>query len=217
MADPILGPVTDGDSFKVILFQTLYNQKLMNVLHYVCSAPGATPPDRFTVCKSLAGALIDPTIGIFTQMRANLSNDLTQDSVRVQFIKEVDFSYPFWEELIGEPGEIAQPATLANTVLSIEKRAHADPAHPREGIGRMQIGGVPAEKYTAGSFFAAYLDDWANIVQDMADPVVVNTDVTLLPCLSRPGATVWIDNPIFQCGVKETVRCMTRRTVGRGQ
>jgi len=216
MADPVLGPVQDGDSFRITLFQKLYNQTVMNVLHYVCSAPGATPPDRYEVAKQLTIAFAAGPDGIGLQLLAVQSEDLTHMFYRGQFLKEIDSTYPFYDNPQNTTGGVATPAAVANIALSIEKRAFADPEHPREGIGRIQVAGIPNDQYDGGLFKSTYLDDYANLLQDLADPIVVATDVTLLPCLSRKGATLWIDSPIFQCTIKDTVRVMTRRTVGRG-
>lgn len=217
MPDPVLGPVDNGDTFKVIGFQLLYNQTLMNVLHYSCSNPGATPPDRFQVCKALADAMQAVPTGIFHQLRAMQSQDLTWTSVRVQFQKEIDRTYPFWEQVYGEDGQVTEVAGVASTALSIEKRAIADPLHPREGIGRMQVAGIPVTKYTGGIFDAAYVAEFNAVTEDMSDPVTVLTDVELIPVLSKKGGALWLDSPIFQCSAKNTVRVLTRRTVGRGQ
>jgi len=216
MPDPVLGPVADGDTFKCILFQRMFEQTIMNVLHYVCSDPTGTPPDRFLVCRELSQALLESPTGIWTQIRANQSDELTHVSHRVQFLREIDFTYPFYDNPQNTTGGVATPAAVANIALSIEKRAFADPEHPREGIGRIQVAGIPNDQYDGGLFKSTYLDDYANLLQDLADPIVVATDVTLLPCLSRKGATLWIDSPIFQCTIKDTVRVMNRRTVGRG-
>jgi len=217
MADPILGPVQDGDTFKLILFQKLYNQTLMNVFHYVCSDPGLVAHDRYQVGKALAESFNTAPDGIGVQMRALQSLNLTHTTYRAQFLKEIDATYPFSELLVNELGEDDEVAGVANIAASIEKRAVFDTGHPREGIGRMQLAGIPKDKYSGGVFSTLYLDDFANLTQDMADDITVLAGVVLSPCLTHKGATNWIDNKIFQCSVKDTVRVMNRRTVGRGE
>lgn len=216
MAVPELGPVADGDTFKVILFQSLYNQRIMNVLHYVCAVPGVVPPDRWAVCESLASALTDP-VSLLTDLRVVQSQDLEHTSCRVQFQKEIDSTYPFFELFYSKPGSFVGTAGTANMMASVEKRAEFDPGHPRQGIGRVAIAGVPQEGILAGLLKDDYKGTFNAFVEDLTDDVTVLTDTVLAPCLSHKGATSWIDNRIFGASVKPEVRDMTRRTVGRGE
>jgi len=217
MADPILGPVVEGDTFKVSLFQKLYNQTIMNVLYYECSDPGAGAPDAFQVAKALAGKMNEAVTGIGTQLRALQTLQLTHTFYRCQLLRGIDQTFPFYDEPVNEIGEDDEPAKVSNIALSIEKRADFDAGHPRQGIGRMQVGGIPADKYQAGFFTDVYVAAFDNVCDTMASNLTVLTDVILIPVLSRKGGTNWIDNRIFQCTAKETVRVMNRRTVGRGE
>lgn len=217
MADPVLGPVEEGDTFKCIMFQTLYGQQIMNVLHYFCIDPTVTPPQRYQVCRELSGALTAPVTGIWTQLRANQVEELVHQTHRVQFLKEILSTYPFFEELIGAEGGLVGEAKMSNNALSIEKRAEFPATHPRQGVGRLQLAGVPNNKIHDGQFDADYLADFGNVVEDMADTITLASGVIVAPVLSYKGATLWLDNRIFACSVHPEVRTMNRRTVGRGK
>jgi len=217
MPDPVIGPVLEGDSFKAIAFHDLYDQKIMNVLHYVVADPTGTPPDAFQVGKELADALTAITTGIWTQLMVPLTDDLTLNTLRVQLLRGIEETYPFWDKAVGMVGGSVSNAAVANIAASIEKRATFDAGHPREGIGRLQLAGIPQDAYQAGLLDPTFIADFTNVLEDMSDPINLPSGVVLWPCLSRKGATNWIDNKIFQCTMKQTVRVMTRRTVGRGQ
>lgn len=216
MADPILGPVTDGDTFKATLWQSLFGQKVLNVLHYQCSNPTATPPDAYQVMKSLAGELAQPVTGLWTQMRPMQGPSLVHDKQRIQLLRGIADTFPFYDEVIAEPGTAAFDCTLVNVALSIEKKATFPPTEPRRGIGRMQVGGIPSNAYEEGLFSDAYLALWANFVQDMSDEITLTSGVVLRPVLAHKGATLWLDQPVYQCFVHPEVRDMRGRTVGRG-
>lgn len=216
MADPVLGPVANGDTFKITFFQTLYNQNCMNVLHYVCNDPGITPPDRYQVCKQLVDFL--DTTNLIHDLQVVQSADVQWTGVRCQFQKEIDSTYPFYQKVLTSAGAVAVPAGTANMSASIEKRAIVtDPTKPRQGIGRLAVLGIPVGSYTGGLLDTLYKADYANLLEDMVDLITLASGPQLSPCLSYKGATNWLDNIIFAVELHPEVRDMTRRTVGRGQ
>lgn len=216
MADPILGPVTDGDTFKATLWQSLFGQKVLNVLHYQCYDPTATPPDAYQVMKGLAGALADPTTGLWTQMRPMQGASLLHEKQRIQLLRGIAESFPYYDEAINEPGTAAFDCTLVNIAFSIEKKATFPPTKPRQGIGRMQVGGIPSNAYEDGMFSATYLGLWDNFIDQLPNNIVLAGGVGLRPVLASKGATLWLDQAIYQCLAHPEVRDMRGRTVGRG-
>lgn len=217
MADPVLGEVQEGDTFRCTLWQTLYGQTVLNSLYYQVSEVTLPGADRWNVMVALSNAMVTGPDGIWVQMRALQSEDITHDFHRVQLLLEIDRTYPYFQEDINEAGGILTPSNLANVALSIEKRASFPPTQPRKGIGRMQVAGIPNDTYAGGIFDPGYLANYANMTQDMTDPISVTPGgVTLRPVLSAPGTLTWTDQPIYACTAKNTVRTMNRRTVGRG-
>lgn len=216
MPNPILGDLTGGDLFKVIFFQRMFGQRIMNVLHYHCTAAPSPALDRFEACISIANTLTD-TVSLLTDMRELQSHVLTHTSIRVQYIKETTNTYPFYEQLINLPGTRSADANLCNVALSIEKRAEFNPAHPRQGIGRLQLAGVPDNTFSSGLFSSAYLDDTNALTTDLLNELTVGTGGVVVPCIVHKTAGQWVENNLFGTLARPEIRDMRRRTVGVGE
>lgn len=216
MADPVLGPTEEGDTFRVTFFQRLDNQQVLNVLHYSVVDPTITPPDRYTLSALLAQEMVVDPGGIAREIAAMQSNSVLWEAVRVQFLKEVTASYPYYQLAVAFAGERLGDVVAPNLALSLEKRAQTAPTTPRQGIGRIQIAGPPPNVMVNGLFTAPYIADAANLCDELAENITLAIGVELQPVLSRPGLTNWLDSPIFDVIPHNTIRTMSRRTVGRG-
>jgi len=216
MADPVIGPVQDNDLFKVIIRQRLYGQRLLNVLWYRVTDAGGTPPDRWAAQVSLANQ-VNVAGGIIPLMTACQTEDSEVTGVLVWSYRTRLDRKPYAEVAMGEPGLVASPAGDANTALSIEKRALVTiEGHPRYGIGRFQLGGIPQTGYEAGAFDPVYLIDAQALADELTDQIVA-AGVTFQPVLVNTDGASFVLSDIFGAVAKDTVRVMRRRTVGVGE
>lgn len=216
MADPVIGPVADGDLFKVTIVQRLYGQRLLNILWYRVSDAGGAPPDRWQAQIALANQ-INVAGGIIPAMQDVQTQDLNIRSVIVNSYRDPLERKPYSEVIVNLDGNVLFPAGDANTAASIEKRANVPvAAHPRYGIGRMQVGGVPSNAYTAGVFGAAYLGDLQTLGDELTENVTALA-VTFEPVLVNTDGANFVVSPIFGAVARDTVRVMRRRTVGVGE
>lgn len=215
MADPVLGPTADGDVYRIIIRQNIFGQRVLNVLWYEVSDAGGAPPDRWAAQIGLANA-INAAGSVIPLMQDVTSAELEFETVRVSSYRALADRVPYSEVVISLFGDLAGAANLSNVALSIEKRAPGTGAHPRRGIGRFQLGGIPSDKYEQGVF----KNDYLALVQPLADELT--EDITAVGVTWRPVLVTWgPDNiqahPIFGTSVKRTVRDMRRRTVGVGE
>lgn len=216
MADPVLGPVAVENLLKVTFFQKLYGQQVLNTLWYEVTAVPGTPVDRWVVMGELADT-ITGTVSILTDMKSLQVAALNHDAVRVSVYINVLDRFPYYEIAVNDPGVRTGNAKTANIAMSIEKRAANFADHPRKGIGRMQLAGLPVEEISAGFWGATILDDANALCQDITNDVVTTSGCTLTPSLVTWGPSSYTAHPIFGCAAKDTVRDMSRRTVGRGK
>jgi len=216
MADPVLGPTEDQDLYKVVIRQRLYNQRLLNVLWYRVSDAGGAPPDRWQMQIAVANqmGILD---GVIDKMIAAQTDDLLIQAVTVSSYRTPLDRKPYGEVNIGINGSVAVAAGDANTAASIEKRANVPiPGHPRYGIGRFQLGGIPADQYTAGLFEAPYQITLQELADVLTESFVV-LGVTFVPVLVNTDGASFVLSDIFGAAAKDTVRVMRRRTVGVGE
>lgn len=215
MADPVLGPVAVNDKFKVTINQRLYGQRVMNVLWYYIVTDPPPAVDRWQAQIALANQL-NAANGVIPTMLQMQTEDLTMQSVRVQSFRGIAERLPYSEIVVTDPGVIVTPAGDANTALSIEKRAIASPTAPRQGIGRMQVAGIPQGNYSGGVFTAGYMV----LAQALADELtesITALGITWNPCLVTWGPATISAHDLFGAIAKDTVRVMRRRTVGVGE
>lgn len=213
---PVLGPTVVTDRYRVTFVQRLYGQRVLNVIWYQPTAIPDPAPDRWDAMGSLADAMTGAG-KIQTRMAHAQSEDLTHEEIRVNVYNGDNVArYPFFALSAVLAGEVAVPAGTANVALSIEKRASFPAGHPRMGIGRFQLGGIPNDAYEEGLFTPAYLD-LASGLRDELTAAIVTAGVTFQPVLvnfPEGGSSV---EPIFGTSIKRTVRDMRRRTVGVGE
>ena len=216
MADPVIGPVADNDLFKIIIVQRLYSQRVLNVLWYRVADAGGAPPDRWAAQVALANQ-INVLGGIVPLMQELQTSDVTIQRAMVWSYRTRTDRQPFSDVTFGVTGNLLDPAGDANTALSIEKRALVPiPAHPRYGIGRFQLAGIPTTKYTAGLFDALYLVDAQALADELTESIVA-AGVTFNPVLVNTDGAAFVLSDIFGAVAKDTVRVMRRRTVGVGE
>lgn len=216
MPDPVLGPVTTTDVYRVTFVQRLYGQRVLNVLHYKPTSVPDPAPDRWTLMGSLADAMTGAG-SIMALMQAMQSIDLGWEAIRVSvFNGDTVTRFPYFQLAAIDSGVDVAPSGTANIAMSIEKRATFEPDRPRTGIGRFQLGGIPNDVYAEGEF----LDPYMVLGQALADELtegITTAGVDLAPGLWNETDSVYTFNFIFGAAPKRTVRDMRRRTVAVGE
>lgn len=205
------GPITVNDVFRVVYFQTLFAQRLMNVFYLRCTVAPSGGVGYFSALESLANRLASDANHPVDNWLPIVGDELEFDDVRVQRVWPTNDMYA--QAHMGLDGSHADPATQSNDAISIEKRTSV---FGRHGIGRIQIGGVPASQISAGKFSGAY----QSLVETFANNFIGDIGVagglgTYRFCLFNGDAPT-ADDDYFDMIVKPEVRTMHRRTLGLG-
>lgn len=214
---PVLGAVQDNSLFKVTFRQRLFGQRILNILWYQTDivVPGV---DAWDACMALAEELNLPATGIATQLRDLQDTSVLWDSIRVQYYGVDSAPRPYYELAVDAAGTITGGTPTSNVAASIHKRALYPLGEPEKGNGRLQLAGVPAASMAQGMLTEAYADLFANVCQDMADPIIIiDGDLQVGPVLVTQTPANFEAHDIYQCAVKPEVRDMRRRTVGLGE
>ncbi len=201
---------------------TVNGQRLMNVTHWKprTTIPGFTPYEAegdFVESFRTAGAgfLLDA-------MKGCMSNQVTIDSIAGQFVFPVRYRSYTWEGAIA--GQLANQCEAQNLQASVEKiGAIAD----RHNIGGFRLGGLPTNFYDQGLITVALLPALQAVADALKSPFPTNGPPPEIydPCILNKtkvvvgGKDKYVisgHSPVVDTDVKEEVRCMTRRTVGRG-
>lgn len=213
---PVLGPTTVTDRYRVTFVQRLYGQRILNMLWYQPTDIPDPAPDRWDAMGSLADAMTGAG-NIQVSMTHAQSEDLSHEEIRVNVYNgDFESRFPYFSLAAVLPGEIAVAAGTANVAASIEKRATFPAGHPRQGIGRFQLGGVPQDGYEEGLLTVPYLGLLSGLRDNIVESIVT-AGITFRPILVKfidGGSEV---QPIFGSSIKRTVRDMRRRTVGVGE
>jgi len=220
---PVLGPVTTADVFRVTLVQRLYGQRLLNTLYYKVTEVAVVPPDKWDVMTTLASEMT--AAGNMVDVMADMqTDDLEHIAVRVNRVAiPGSATDPYAQVDIAVPGDLAGAAGTANVAMSFEKRSTFETGKPAQGIGRLQLAGLPQTTYVGGIFDAPTLTLALNLAAEMLEVyTVAGCDLTphnfgwdYTPPSEIP--TGFHVHPLFGVNAKDTVRIMRRRTVGVGE
>lgn len=201
---------------------TVNGQRLMNVTHWKprSTIPGFTPYEAeadFAESMRLAGAG-----GLVDSIRGCQSVQVTIDSLAAQFVYPTRYRSYTWEGAL--LGLLAGDCEAQNLQASIEKiGAVAD----RHNIGGFRLGGLPTNFYNQGLINPVLLPALTAVADALKGPFATNGpppeiyDAAILnktPIVVDGKKKFIISGytPVVDTDVKEEVRCMTRRTVGRG-
>jgi len=201
-----------GDIFQVNINWSVYGQRLMNVLHYRCTAVDGAPT-RLAQQTELLNVLFDDT-AFLADLRNATPQDVSLYSVSAQAIEPVRVRAT--TQLKDLPGLIEQDANTSNVCAVITK--YTDFA-TRNQIGAMHIpiGGGPM--YVADGLLAAGQVTVIDAVAlHLTDPVVGALNNDYAPVIfhrARPNIPAGYDY-LTATRTQLTARVMTRRTVGRG-
>lgn len=208
-------PVISGDIIQVVYRTILFEQNILNVLHYRVSQPIGTP--SYTEDLDFLTGLLEPgnpgTLG--TAIRTALATNATILDITLQRI------YPNRSFYLRTPLGLAGQSTLgeataANVSAVVSKQSEAA---GRGRTGSFHLGGVPAAGYTFGRLTAAFRADMVPVADalkaDITDP---GTEAVLM-VPGMFGLAPGQPDPfrrVVQTFTQDTLRIVRRRTVGVG-
>jgi len=203
-----------GDVIQVSLRGSLYNQRILTILHYsVAVAAGGTEYDQLSILTSnlvTRGGSADP----IPQILAAQAPEYTLEEIRAQRVYPTRTVYAFTGD--GRSGTYATGTEVTNIAASFEKRTLTP---GRMGIGRLQLAGIPTAAMNNGELTAGYLAaECSNLAQALLLGISTSGPiVTYTPCLYNPTAPVFKFSPLFSIVPMSTLRVMRRRTLRVGE
>jgi len=155
-----------GDVIRLTVFQRLYSQRVLTVLHMRVTVPATPGFGEFEELQELAQQWADPAQNpLIDDWRGLVVEDLEFEAVRVQKIFPTRSIYA--QGTMGFPGQVVQSAKTPNIAASIEKRT----SRPgRRGIGRVQMAGVPEGNIVAGVGFTIYALNNSELFEPLEAP-----------------------------------------------
>jgi len=203
-----------GEIVQVSFFQTMYAQRILNVVHaHVTEVTGT--PDYFTAMQQLADTLAAAFLpaGALNGWISNVTDDIRFNEIRCQTIFPVRL--PYCRAIMGADGVLAGGGiTPPNTALSVTKRTVEV---GRKYVGRVQVAGLDPNMMVNGLFDNVYLGnieqafEW--LEDEFDDPAA---GFKIRWCLFNAD-----DLPPFtdihQVVAQDTIRTMHRRTVRLGE
>lgn len=207
-----IAPVAVSDVFRVVYFQTLFEQRVLTVLHMVCTGAPTGSTEYITAADNLAIRMADETKFPLDTWRAVVCAQLSFDQVRVQRVHPTREVY--MEQNIGVVGTHAGTCTTANVAMSVEKRSLRV---GRKGIGRIQMAGVPSEEIVDGRFDLAYVGAVHDVWNNLPDEITNVLDGSKWRFVLWGGDSPTVDDWIFDVNTFDTVRTMHRRTLRVGE
>lgn len=213
MAEPVLGNTAIGDVFLVTFDGRLSNQRILNTFHYEVITSPDVPTDRWDSYDEIYAQVASPG-ALAEKFLAFTASNYELKYIQIQCVAPV--RKIFRRYTMNTPGTRAGNAPAPNLALSIERRGDSA---TRRGVGRLQVPGLLATDIVNGLIQApAFI--LASAIKDqllLAVPVGGTTgfaDPTLYGI--TPGGS-YHKTLIIGADVKDTVRTMSRRTVGRGE
>jgi len=205
-------PLAVNDVVRIVVFQELFSQRLMNVLHYrvvVAADPGVTEAEELT---ELSLRVANTTLNPMLKWLPAVASELLFVSARAQKVYPTRGVYQQSPMVV--EGTHVGTATTANVAASITKRS----LRPlRKGVGHIQIGGIPQEGYAEGTLEPEYLGIVEDLKEVLAASIIVpGTSAEYRPCLWG-GQVPTEDDDLWELVVQKEVRTMHRRTVRLGE
>lgn len=201
--------ITVGTMVEIAYVGTLFNQKCMNVFHYVQSSVGSTT-DGPTILEALIAA-IDGATGAGFALTALMSEEVQGIKVRAQYI------YPERWRAIEEPsatptGQQEDPAATANVAASVTLLADQATRH---GIGRKSVYGVPQTAYSSGQLVSGYYNDLTTFGEQCENDITTAVVGTWVPVIFNRVAP-HMSLPITSSAAQRSVRGQRSRVLGNG-
>jgi hypothetical protein len=140
-----------NDTFRVILEQTLHNQKVVSVLHYRETATAPVNAEGATGLAARVAAIIVPAL------KGIQSVELVHDRVVVQHFHPPPVNVPVLNATAAGPGGVAGDSLPTEVTAVITKTTpYAGPKYR----GRMYVAGVPVSSENNSQLSAAALIAW---------------------------------------------------------
>lgn len=203
-----------GDIVQVSFRSTLFNQRVLNIFHYVVNVAGTGT--TIEQLQAMANGFVADAMGVnfMTDFLLALGPAFNLDSIRTQRVYPTRSIYT--ESTADMNGTFATDTELSNVAASILKRTETP---GRMGIGRVQLAGIPTAAYANGELTAAYLaTEMSNFAQDMLQPLNEPArGVTYIPCIYNPTAGGAKYSVLVAATPQSSIRTMHRRTVRVGE
>lgn len=209
------GPILDDDRVQVTIAQRLNGTTILNTLLYRAQVPVEVLSNSGNFILAGLIAYIRGVGGIVKEMQANQTTDLGYDSVTAQVVGPV--RKPYFRVTFNEFGE-KDPPTLPTGVDAVITKRSENAGRGRSGA--FHLGGIAVEDTLDSNLLPAFRLALATLGDKLLEviPVVSITPagiVSFVPIMASDPLTS-IGNDVIACQVQQTVRYMTRRTLGRG-
>lgn len=208
-----------GDIIEVTWFGVLFNQRILNIRHYVCDN---LPADNNaeTMFTALDTALAAPT-KVTDAMLGLATTEYTLLSTVYQRIQPSRFAK--FNILKNSPGTRDAPCKTPNVAAEIILRTDKTTARTAKThlgqVGAWRQAGIDAASMTGGVLNDAYLTDMGTLGEALIEVVTDANDVVWTPVLYHRQIidhTKWTDQ-LTSFHLNTLVRTQRTRTVGKGE
>lgn len=198
-----------GDTVRVTLVGSLFDQVIMNVFDYKVTLSGGQP---IGVVANALDAAFDVANGFYDKYRAICPRSYVHDFTWIQTIRPNRYVKSIFS--IGSNGTNAADTTVTNVALTITKRS--DIAN-RRGTGSVHIPVSPdsagLDAGRIGGAIKAAATAFGTLMS--SDQSILTASTNLSPCISNAAGT-FPSVPYTNFIVQLTSRVVRRRTVGLG-
>lgn len=203
-------PILNGSIVAVTFEQSLYNQAVLNTLHYRLETP--TPlTDGNAALTSLFAKIDGNTDAFLTHclLKAQ-SNDLKLNFVSLQWISPDRFRRRTFIPAV-TAGLLAEPASPPSSAIFLETQSELAGRH---GHGGIHIAGLPLSETEDGRWTAAIAGTLSALQTRVTEAITDGTSVYSPIIFNRttPAASPIVEDSLLW----GEVRTMRRRVVGRG-
>lgn len=203
-----------NDVIQVSIRQTLFDQRILNILHYLVTVPhtGSSGDQLTDIAVSIANDTgSQPIVG---SMLALFGPEAMIDDIRAQTVWPARSIY--YQAAVGQAGTNVGAVRTANLAMSLAKRTETP---GRRGIGRIQLAGVGDGYIVAGKWDLGGIGAEVLALRNAlkGSYTTATTPITLVPVIFNPGAVGDKWSLITNFDFEDTVRTMHRRTLRLGE
>lgn len=201
-------PIMGGEIVEVVIWQKLYSQVILNVLHYRTEG---TTDDAKPVLQELATLLQGAGGSLVATMSLAQTTDVSYTDVTAQLIYPLRYARVSRTENTTMSGAGTAPALPPANSAVVTKRGDLAGRH---SIGAFHLGGIPTGSTLSGELTTGY----RGLVGDVGDiltEAITMDDVTFRPVMiNRTNQAA--STTVTGTTVQPQVRTMRRRRVGLG-
>jgi hypothetical protein len=202
-------PLNPGDIVELSMRFTLFNQRLLTVLHFQANL-GAPIADGIAALNTAAAQWVGVG-GANTQFLGLITGETTEDAVRMQVVYPV--RRPYNETPVGNAGLYIGTCTAPNVAVVCTA---VSLTAGRGKNGSFHVGGVPTAAYSGGLVTGPYINLVKTFASRSMDPLGVGGAGNNLNRVIWSKAKPTAASQILSNIVQGTIRVMRRRTVGVG-